>query len=98
MKKWIIIAVIVLVILLGIMYATKPSQERYNAWLIETISNRMEGESSMMSLGISLFGEQLIENNTETNDYIIFNTYETKFQGKELKFIGMFNIFIPLPA
>ncbi|MDG5473150.1 DUF4359 domain-containing protein [Jeotgalibacillus sp. ET6] len=96
MKKWIAITGILLIALLVIMFITKPSEERYNAWLIENISNRLDEQSPMAAMGISLFGEQLIENNTEVEDYVIFNTFETKFQEREMKFIGVFNVFIPL--
>ena len=50
----------------------------------------------MVTMGISLFGEQMIENHTEVHDYLLFNTFKTEFRGRELKFIGVFHTFIPL--
>ncbi len=93
-KKWIILCSVI--VLSAIMYMTKPSQDDYTAWLLENMSDRMEGQSPMMSMGLSLFGEQMIENRTEVNDYLLFNTFKTEFRGKELKFIGVFHTFIPL--
>ncbi|MCA1060403.1 DUF4359 domain-containing protein [Rossellomorea aquimaris] len=95
MKKWIIL-LCSFVILSAVMFETKPSQDHYTDWLLENISYRMEGESPLMTMGISLFGEQMVENHTEVNDYLLFNTFKTEFRGKELKFIGVFHTFIPL--
>ncbi|MGD7045837.1 hypothetical protein [Jeotgalibacillus proteolyticus] len=96
MKKWIAISGVLIIALLVIMFITKPSEEKYNAWLIENISTRLDEQSPMAAMGISLFGEQIIESNTVVEDYMIFNTFETKFQEREMKFIGVFNMFIPL--
>ncbi|TMU87215.1 hypothetical protein FGG79_03515 [Bacillus sp. BHET2] len=96
MKKWMVLSIVSIVALSGIMFVTKPSQDQYTAWLKEHITERMEGQSSMITVGISLFGEQMIENHTEVKDYLVFNTFETDFRGKELKFVGVFHTFIPL--
>ncbi len=43
-KKWIILCLCSLFVLSAIMYMTKPSQDDYTAWLLENMSDRMEGK------------------------------------------------------
>lgn len=83
-------------LLAAVMAFTKPSEDRYIRWAAEKFSQRMEKQNPLMKMGFSMFGQQLIEENTTAADYGVAMVYETEFRGKRMKVLGIFGLFIPL--
>lgn len=90
MKKLIFLALIIIVLVL-----TNPAKDEYNSWLYEEI---MSNSSNMIEKGINslIFNEKVINSVTTSDDYIIFSIYRTEFNNDYIKFIGIFNNFIPI--
>ncbi|KUP03952.1 hypothetical protein Q73_16605 [Bacillus coahuilensis m2-6] len=95
MKKWLIVGSLVLILLVS-MYLTKPTEDRYTLWVLGVMSERIGSDQPLEELALEMFGEQLVNTNTEHADYLFFTVHSTEFKGKEMKFIGIFNTFLPI--
>ncbi|ULO06244.1 hypothetical protein H1230_24960 [Paenibacillus sp. 19GGS1-52] len=99
MKKSMKIATVSATVLLGLsilLYTTKPTQEKYEQWVMEKVASRSAGQDSLKSLGLALFGEQMIRKGTTASDYGVARIFHTEFQGRSIKAIGILGMVIPL--
>ncbi|MEK4326316.1 hypothetical protein MKZ24_09980 [Paenibacillus sp. FSL R7-0297] len=95
-KKMLVYAAAAILVLCGVMSATKPSEERYKSWVLDKVSERASGANPLMGLGLSLFGERMINEGTVVSDYGIVRVFETEFKGKRIKVLGGLGMFVPL--
>lgn len=98
MKKWIIVSVVIMVVLFSSMYLTKPTEEMYTEWLLGVVSEKAGANQPLQKNALKIFGKKMIETSSEYNDYVIFTIHKTKFSGKEIKFIGIYHSFVPIPT
>lgn len=96
LKKGLILFATVVIVLASVMSVTKPSKERYTRWALEKVSQRAEKKNPMMGLGLSLFGQRMIEEGTTVSDYGVIRLFKTEFQGKEIKVVGILGMLIPV--
>ncbi|HET7579847.1 MAG TPA: DUF4359 domain-containing protein [Bacillales bacterium] len=94
MKKIIFLAIIVFV--LAMAAKTEPTRAEYQHWLKDKAMSRADNEVEKGA--ISVFGNTVIEHNTEVHDYTFFVLYKTSFHGHHIEAIGAFHHFIPLPS
>ncbi|OAH58626.1 hypothetical protein AWH48_16625 [Domibacillus aminovorans] len=93
-KKY--IAFIVFGFIFGIMVLSNPSKDDFVSWSKEEI---MKDTNGLVGLGIKMFGDPLINNATESSNYLVFSVYKTKISEEEtFKTVGLFNNFIPIPT
>jgi hypothetical protein len=94
--KKLVIAVIAILILGVVMSVTKPSGERYNRWALDQVSKGSSQKNPLMGLGLSIFGERMIDKGTTVSDYGVVRVFHTEVLGKRIKVMGILGIFIPL--
>jgi hypothetical protein len=91
-KKY--IALIVFGFIFGIMVLSNPSKDDFVSWFKEEI---MKDTSGLLGLGVEMFGDPIINNYTESSNYVVFSVYKTKISEEEtFKTVGLFNNFIPI--
>lgn len=95
LKKW-IVSVVVMVVLLSSMYLTKPTEDMYADWLLGVVIEKAGANQPLQETTLKIFGKKMIENNSEYNDFVFFTIHKTQFKGKEMKFIGVYNSFVPI--
>lgn len=95
LKKW-IVSVVVMVVLLSSMYLTKPTEDMYADWLLGVVIEKAGANQPLQETILKIHGKNIIENNSEYNDFVFFTIHKTQFQGKEMKFIGVYNSFVPI--
>ncbi|WP_341356789.1 hypothetical protein [Rossellomorea sp. y25] len=96
LKKWIVVSVAVIVILLGSMYVTKPTEDKYAEWLLSVVSERVGANQPLENKTLKALGEKMIKSNSEYHDYVFFTVHTTRFMGKEMTFIGVYGSFVPV--
>lgn len=97
MKKYrILLSCVVLLMVLTLMIFTKPGVDRYQEWVQDKVSGRMAEKQPRLAMALSLFGDQLIKENTTESDLLIAKVFETEWMGRKLKVIGVFGFFIPI--
>ncbi|MCA1063725.1 hypothetical protein LCL98_09780 [Rossellomorea aquimaris] len=95
MKKWIVSAA-VMVALMSSMYMTKPTEDMYAEWLLEKMSERMGVNQPLENETLKALGEKMIISNSEYTEYVFFTVHTTEFMGKDMKFVGVFRVFVPV--
>ncbi|WP_168122831.1 DUF4359 domain-containing protein [Paenibacillus sp. HB172176] len=97
MKKYkLAILLTCVVVLLALMFFTKPGMDQYQEWVQEKVVSRMAEKKPAMAMLLTLFGDQWITENTQESDYLIANVFETELMGRKLKVLGVFGFFIPI--
>lgn len=96
-QTWIKLAIALLTILAlaVVMSVTKPSEEKYNSWVLEKVSDKPPS-NPFKGLGLSLFGERLISEGTTMTDYGVVRLFQTEIMGQRIKVVGVLGTFIPL--
>lgn len=96
-RTWIKLAIAALAILAlaVVMSVTKPSEEKYNIWVLEKVSDKAPS-NPFIGLGLSLFGERLINEGTTMTDYGVVRVFQTEIMGQRIKVVGGLGTFVPL--
>ncbi|MBB6673596.1 hypothetical protein [Cohnella nanjingensis] len=94
--KKLVIAVMAILVLAVVMSVTKPSVERYNRWALDLVSKRSDPKNPLMGLGLSIFGEGMIDKGTTVSDYGVVRVFHTEILGKRIKVVGILGTFIPM--
>jgi hypothetical protein len=94
--KKLVIAVVAILVLVVVMSVTKPSGEKYNRWALDQVSKGSYQKNPLLGLGLSLFGEGMIDKGTTVSDYGVIRVFHTKVMGRRINVMGILGIFIPL--
>ncbi|BCB05160.1 hypothetical protein [Bacillus sp. KH172YL63] len=95
MKKWIVSAA-VMVALLSSMYMTKPTEDMYAEWLLEVMSERMGVNQPLENRMLKGLGKKMIKSHSEYRDYVFFSVHRTEFMGRDMRFVGVLGVFVPV--
>lgn len=94
MKK--LSSLIVIGFVLVIAAITNPTREKLITW--EKDQMKSQSTNGLVSLGIDLLGGSILNSATTGQDYVFFTIFDTKItNANEIKIVGLFNHFIPLP-
>ena len=77
--------------------STNPSKTQYTNWVKEEYLT----STSMNSMGLAevfahFISPNLIKEYTSSKNYVLFTIYDTKFNDKSFKILGILNHFIPI--
>lgn len=75
---------------------TNPTREKLITW--EKDQMKSQSTNGLVSWGIDLLGGSILDTATTGDDYVFFTIFDTKISNlSEIKVLGLFNHFIPLP-
>ena len=92
-----------LVAFLGLMAYTNPTMNAYDTYLRRNYMEKIQKENPdtfdrLFGSLMSNFASGLIVSQTIRKDFVFFSTYEARFDGEQLKIIGLLNNFIVLES
>jgi hypothetical protein len=94
MKKRTIIGLVIAGFFLVMLAVTNPGKDEYVSWINEEVA---QSEGGMLEKGLfAVFGNMVMEQTTESTDYILFSVYRTTIDGEGMTAVGVLNRFIPL--
>ncbi|HBK69356.1 MAG TPA: hypothetical protein DDZ91_11995 [Firmicutes bacterium] len=86
----------ILVCLAVLLFIANPTKSNYVSWAKEQISS--DSSSVFEKILTAFLGESLIENSTSTANYLLFSIFTTKWDGQEIKVLGILRNFILIPS
>lgn len=78
---------------LVLLTATNPTQSDYDLWAAGNLSGR-SGNPLVKASAISMVGPPVIDQITESKNYLLFSVYDTNYRDDGFQTIGIFNHFI----
>jgi len=97
MKK-VILVLILLILFIFVLVLTNPTQEDYNSWVNEKVTQELKVESNgMVGKVTSKLTDLIVNSVSERHNYYIFSIYETNIADQKLsKTLGILKTFIKL--
>jgi hypothetical protein len=88
------ILILTIIFLLFGAATTNPKKEHYISWCKEKMAS--EASSGLEKGLIAFLAGPIVENTTQTSNYIFFSIYDTSIDSEKMRVLGLFNNFIPI--
>ena len=96
--KRIMVLIILIIICLGL-YITNPTRDNFKVFVEENFRRELADDNGLtrfVSGTIASMTGKLASTISTREDYYLFSIYSLKIRDEEMKFIGVFNRFLPI--
>jgi curli biogenesis system outer membrane secretion channel CsgG len=83
---------LVVALMVVVLVSSKPTKVEYDNWLGSQVSNLTDNR--IAKVVISIIGEPVLDQFTQSQDYVIFNVYKTNYKGYGITTLGILHNFI----